>query len=114
MGRPRMPNIGWKITQKKRFYILLNMSLYKKTDIVRALLKAGHFKDALTILKTFRFGFNKEEKRSIQIAHETLSGHGDFYRQLGINVDEIIEDTKKCSLTNIYDLIVIKFKCVCL
>nr|DAW80115.1 MAG TPA: hypothetical protein [Caudoviricetes sp.] len=71
------------------------MSLYKKTDRVRTLLKAGYFKDALAILKTFRVGFNKEEKRSIQIAHETLSGHSDFYRQLGINVDEIIEDTKK-------------------
>lgn len=71
------------------------MSLDKKTDRVRALLKVGHFKDALAILKTFRFGFNKEEKRSIQIAHETLSGHGDFYRQLGIKVDKIIEDTRR-------------------
>lgn len=71
------------------------MNLDKKTDKVRALLNTGHFKDALTIVKTFRLGFNKEEKRSIQIAYETLSGHGDFYRQLGIKVDEIIEDTKK-------------------
>lgn len=71
------------------------MNLDKKTDKVRALLKAGRFEEALAIIKTFRLGFNKEEKRSIQISHETLSGHGDFYRQLGIKVDEIIEDTKK-------------------
>lgn len=71
------------------------MNLYKKTDKARALLKEGRFKEVLAIIKTFRLGFNKEEKRSIQISHETLSGHGDFYRQLGIKVDEIIEDTKK-------------------
>lgn len=71
------------------------MNLDKKTDKARVLLKAGRFEEALAIIKTFRLGFNKEEKRSIQIAHETLSGHGDFYRQLGIKVDEIIEDTKK-------------------
>ena len=72
------------------------MSLYRtKVDKVKSLLEAGAFQKAITIVKTFRLGFNKEEKRSIQIAHETLSGHGDFYRQLGIKVDEIIEDTKK-------------------
>nr|DAI13900.1 MAG TPA: RNA polymerase-binding transcription factor [Caudoviricetes sp.]DAX44865.1 MAG TPA: RNA polymerase-binding transcription factor [Caudoviricetes sp.] len=71
------------------------MNLDKKTDKARSLLKMGRFKEALAIIKTFRLGFNKEEKRSIQIAYETLSGHGDFYRQLGIKVDEIIEDTKK-------------------
>lgn len=71
------------------------MNLEKKTDKARSLLKMGRFKEALAIIKTFRLGFNKEEKRSIQIAHETLSGHGDFYRQLGIKVDKIIEDTKK-------------------
>ena len=68
------------------------MNLDKKTDKAKALLKAGCFKEALAIIKTFRLGFSKEEKRSIQIAYESLSGHEQFYRSLGIDVDKVQKD----------------------
>lgn len=72
------------------------MSLYRtKVDKVKSLLAAGDFQKALTIVKTFRIGFSKEEKRSIQIAYESLSGHDHFYRSLGIDTDKEIERTRQ-------------------
>lgn len=72
------------------------MSLYRtKVDKVKSLLAAEAFQEALTIVKTFRLGFSKEEKRSIQIAYESLSGHEQFYRSLGIDVDKVIKDTRQ-------------------
>ena len=45
------------------------MSLYRtKVDKVKSLLVVGDFQKALTIVKTFRIGFSKDEKRSIDIA----------------------------------------------
>lgn len=71
------------------------MNLGKKTDKAKVLLKSGRFKEALAIIKTFRSGFCKEERRSIQIAYESLSGHEQFYRSLGIDVDKVIEKTRQ-------------------
>ena len=71
------------------------MNLDKKTDKAKALLKSGCFKESLAIIKTFRLGFSKEERRSIQIAYESLSGHEQFYRSLGIDVDKVIEETRQ-------------------
>lgn len=72
------------------------MSLYKtKVDKVKSLLAAGAFQKALTIVKTFRIGFSKEEKRSIEIAYESLNGHERFYRALGIDTDREIERTRQ-------------------
>ena len=71
------------------------MNLDKKTDKAKALLKSGRFKESLAIIKTFRLGFSKEERRSIQIAYESLSGHEPFYRSLGIDVDKVIEETRQ-------------------
>lgn len=56
--------------------------------------KAGDLKRALSIFATFRIEFSKDEKRTIQIAHETLSGHGQFYESLGINTCNMIEAAK--------------------
>lgn len=42
--------------------MFLDMNLDKKTDKVKALLRSSHFKEALAITKTFRFGFTKSEK----------------------------------------------------
>ena len=72
------------------------MSLYRsKVDKVKSLLAVGAFQKALTIVKTFRLGFSREEKRSIQIAYESLSGYEQFYRSLGIDVDKVIEETRQ-------------------
>ncbi len=72
------------------------MSLYRtKTERVKSLLAAGAFQKALAIVKTFRIGFSKEEKRSIEIAYESLNGHERFYRALGIDTDREIERTRQ-------------------
>lgn len=72
------------------------MSLYRtKVDKVKSLLAAGAFQKALTIVKTFRIGFSKEEKRSIDIAYESLNGHDKFYRSLGIDTDKEIKRTRQ-------------------
>lgn len=67
------------------------MNLCNKTEKAKALLKEGKFKEALSIIKTFRFGFTREEKRSIEIAYECLSGHNQFYSSIGIDTDKEIE-----------------------
>jgi len=56
-----------------------------KTDKAIGLFKDGKLRDALAIFRTFKIGFTKEEKRTLQIASETLNGCGLFYRQLGID-----------------------------
>ena len=56
-----------------------------KTSKAIELFKAGKLRDALSIFKTFRIGFSKEERRTIQIASETLNGSGGFYQKLGID-----------------------------
>ena len=66
-----------------------------KTGKVRSLLKAGELLKALSIIKTFRLGFTKEEKRSIQIAYESLNGHEQFYQLLGIDTEKEIERTRQ-------------------
>ena len=58
-------------------------------------LKDGDLRGALSIFATFRNGFTKDERRTIQIAHEALSGHSKFYRDLGINTsNEVVKANK--------------------
>lgn len=45
----------------------------------------GRRKEAYAILKTFRRGITKDEKRIVEIAYECLTGKESFYRQLGID-----------------------------
>lgn len=58
-------------------------------------LKDGDLHGALSIFATFRYDFTKEERRTIQIAHETLSGHGKFYQSLGINTSVCLTKAKQ-------------------
>ena len=72
------------------------MSLYRtKVDKVKSLLAVGAFQKALTIVKTFRIGFSKEEKRSIEIAYEVLTGNERFYQALGIDTEKEIRNAHK-------------------
>lgn len=57
--------------------------------------KAGDLKGALSIFATFRRDFSQEEKRVIQIAHETISGHGKFYQSIGIDTRQCLECAKE-------------------
>lgn len=67
----------------------------KKTDKVIFLLRGGDYVGALSIAKTFRQGFTKEQRRTLQIASEVLGGNGGFYRQLGIDTEKMVSDAKK-------------------
>ena len=56
-----------------------------KTSKALALLKDGETRKALAIFRTFRMGFTRNEKRTIQIASDALNGFGRFYSDLGID-----------------------------
>lgn len=65
-----------------------------KTNKAISMLRAGNLKEALSIFRTFRIGFTKEERRTLQIASESLSGNSLFYQQLGIDTDKEIEKSR--------------------
>lgn len=65
-----------------------------KTSKATSLLRAGNLKEALSIFRTFRIGFTKEERRTLQIASESLSGNSLFYQQLGIDTAKEIEKSR--------------------
>lgn len=65
-----------------------------KTSKAITLLRSGCLKEALSIFSTFRIGFSKEERRTLKIAHECLSGNSVFYQQLGIDTSAVIEKSK--------------------
>lgn len=65
-----------------------------KTSKAITLLRSGCLKEALAIFSTFRVGFTKEERRTLKIAHECLSGNAGFYRQLGVDTNAEIEKSR--------------------
>ena len=65
-----------------------------KTSKAISLFRSGCLKEALAIFSTFRIGFTQEERRTLKIAHECLSGNAGFYRQLGIDTRLEIEKSK--------------------
>jgi len=66
----------------------------KKSEKAKSLFLAGDIKGALSIYKTFPFGFTREEKRAIEIAHESLIGRAGFYQRLGIDTAAMIAQSK--------------------
>lgn len=66
-----------------------------KTAQVIQYLKDGDLLLALSILKTFRYDFDKEERRTIQIAYESMTGKAKFYESLGINTQKEIQKAQK-------------------
>ncbi len=63
-----------------------------KTQKALCLLKSGNVKDALKIIRTFRIGFSKDERRVISIACECLCGSASFYTSIGVNCEKIVND----------------------
>lgn len=61
-----------------------------KTDKALGLLRQGKFSETLAIIAKFRIGFTKEEKRTLEIAHESLVGNASFYEDIGIDTDTCI------------------------
>lgn len=61
-----------------------------KTDKAIRRFREGNIKGALAIFSTFRIGFTKEERDTLCLAYESLTGHSKFYESLGINTSEAI------------------------
>ena len=68
--------------------------LETKTQKAIYLVKCGDWKQALSIFRTFRIGFTTEDKRLVQIASDVLNGHGQFYKNLGLDVEKVVSDCK--------------------
>ena len=66
-----------------------------KTDKALGLLRQGKFSEALAIIAKFRIGFTKEEKRTLEIAHESLTGHSSFYESIGVDTSTCISKARE-------------------
>ena len=65
-----------------------------KTQKAIELYRNGCVKEALSIFRTFKIGFTKEQRRVLQIASECLAGNSLFYSNIGIDTSKCIEDSK--------------------
>lgn len=74
----------------------------KTTELMRYF-ENGDYRNAFKIFKTFRIGFTKEEKRTIEIAYECLTGNSMFYKQVGISANDMIAKAKNI-VRNKYNL----------
>lgn len=57
---------------------------------VRALVIEKDFKKAIGIAKKLDHSFSKEEVRSLEIAFECLNGRENYYTQLGVDTQKVI------------------------
>lgn len=60
-----------------------------KTQAAISALRNGDYARCLSIVRGFRMGFSKEERRIIEIACDVLHEHGVFYAQLGYDTSAI-------------------------
>jgi hypothetical protein len=60
----------------------------RKIDILLDYIREGNKIAAIKLVASFPKGVTKEEKRIIEIASESYKGKDDFYRSLGIDVEE--------------------------
>lgn len=65
-----------------------------KTHKALSLFKKGLIKESLAIFKTFRIGFTREEKRTLEIASDCLNGRSLFYQQIGVDIEKTISSSK--------------------
>lgn len=67
--------------------------MIKKSDIVKAAVQKQDWKKALQIAKDFRIGVTQEQRNKMARAYECIV-HPDFYRQIGVDIPEAIEQGK--------------------
>ena len=51
--------------------------------------RAGNFKNAFRIYRTFKDKYSEQELRAVEIAYESLTGKSAFYLSLGIDTAEM-------------------------
>lgn len=61
-----------------------------KTETVKQMFLSGNRKAALRMAKDFKIGITRQEANDMQLAYECMV-HGEFYRQLGMDTDEVIK-----------------------
>ena len=76
------------------------MAIISKTEQAVSLWKSGNIKEALKIFKTFKIGISKDDKRTIELAYEMLTGNESFYKSLGIDKTEVSNKAKVIIETN--------------
>jgi hypothetical protein len=59
-----------------------------KKEKLKSAIEKGDHKEALSIARGFRREFNPDQQRILQIAYESITGKENFYRSLGIDVEE--------------------------
>lgn len=59
-----------------------------KSEQIKTAISKDDYKTAFRIAKSFFTGFSKDEKKSIDIAHECECGKLSFYQSIGIDVDK--------------------------
>lgn len=67
--------------------------MIKKSDIVREAVRNRDWKKALQIAKDFRIGVTQEQRSKMARAYECIV-HPDFYRQIGVDIPDAIEQGK--------------------
>ena len=67
--------------------------MIKKSDIVREAVQEKDWKKALQIAKDFQIGVTQEQRSKMARAYECIV-HPDFYRQIGVDIPEAIEQGK--------------------
>lgn len=67
--------------------------MIKKSDIVKEAVRDGDWKKALQTAKDFRIGVTQEERSVMARAYECIV-HPDFYKQIGIDIAQAVEQGK--------------------
>lgn len=67
--------------------------MIKKSDIVREAVLEQDWKKALQIAKDFHIGVTQEQRSKMARAYECIV-HPDFYKQIGVDIPEAIEQGK--------------------
>ena len=67
--------------------------MVKKSDIVKEAVREQDWKKALQIAKDFRIGISQEQRNKMARAYECIV-HPDFYKQIGIDIADAIEQGK--------------------
>jgi hypothetical protein len=72
----------------------------RKIDILLDYMRADNRVEAIKLVASFTKGVSKDEKRIVEIASESYKGKGDFYKALGIDVEETKELAWKIIVDN--------------
>lgn len=72
----------------------------RKIDILLDHIKNDNRISAIKLVASFPKGVSKDEKRIVEIASESYKGKDDFYKSLGIDVEEYKEKAWQIILDN--------------